>query len=522
MTMLPQLNTLQQVQTENEINEYLSIFKDISQAQFVLWLMRDPDIASLKVDSKLGIDHPVGKYPQILAWGWNQSTTEAVENKLQLEEFAHWVQEPVHNLLNLPVLHHELPLGIIQIANFNDTSHQSTMEKLAQLMGKNIITHQQLMDSNRWASRLQQLLEFIGNISSSLDPDQILRMLLEQVSLLLDAEASSLFLMDQNSGEAILHLSSRTDRRLVENYRVPLGKGLIQHVIASGETLVVNDVQNDRRHFTGVDVLSNFQTRSVLAVALVANRIELGRQRGSTQGRIIGGLEILNKMNGGFTKMDIALAEIFASQAATIQQTAQIYNQMDDLMMQLLTSLMHAVDAKDPYTKDHSKCVSNYAAAIGFEMGLSAEDINQLRLGGLLHDVGKIGIPDEILKKMDKLTREEFQEIYRHPQIGYKIVEKVSFRSRDVLKAIIEHHERLDGSGYPLGLRNNEISMIGRIMAVADSFHAMISDRPYRLALSHEKAFDELSKYSGVQYDERCVQALKNAYFKGQIITQGL
>lgn len=522
MTMLPIIDTRLNVQTENEITEYLSIVKNISQAEFVLWLMRDPEVATLKVDSTLGIHHAVGKYPQLLAWGWNQSGMEVVENKLQLEGFSRWVQAPVHNLLNLPVFHNEIPLGIIQVANFKDASHHDTLEKLAQLMGKYIITYQQLMDSNHWASRLQQLLEFIGSISASLDPEQILRMLLEQVSLLLDAEASSLFLLDQDSGEAILHLSSRTDKRLVENYRIPQGKGLIQHVIASGETIIVNDVQNDHRYFNGVDVLSNFQTRSVLAVALVANRIELGHQRGSTASRIIGGLEVLNKMNGGFTKMDVALAEIFASQATTIRQTAQIYNQMDDLMMQLLTSLMHAVDAKDPYTKDHSKSVSDYAGAIGLEMGLPIEDINQLRLGGLLHDVGKIGIPDEILKKMDKLTREEFQEIYRHPQIGYKIVEKVSFHSRDVLKAIIEHHERLDGSGYPLGLQGNEISMIGRIMAVADSFHAMISDRPYRLALSQEKAFDELSKYSGVQYDEHCVQALKSAYTKGQIITHGL
>ena len=518
MTMLPQLNTVQTVQTNVEIQEYLSIIKEFSHAEFILWLMRDPEIATLNVDATFGLQHAVGKYPQLLAWGWNQSTSEVVENQLQLEEFSRWAQKPVHNLLNLPVLYQELPLGIVQVANFKVTTSQNALEKLAQLMGKYIITHQQLMDSNRWASRLQQLLEFIGSISASLDPDQILRMLLEQVSLLLDAEASSLFLIDQNSGEAILHLSTRTDRRLVENYRIPQGKGLIQHVIASGETLVVNDAQKDRRHFNGVDVLSNFQTRSALAVALVASRIELGRQRGSTQGRIIGGLEVLNKMNGGFTKMDIALAEIFASQAATIQQTARLYNQMDDLMMQLLTSLMHAVDAKDPYTRDHSKCVSDFAAAIGLEMGLPAEDINQLRLGGLLHDVGKIGIPDEILKKTDQLNREEFQEIYRHPQIGYKIVENVSFHGREVLKAIIEHHERLDGSGYPLGLRGNEISMIGRIMAVADSFHAMISDRPYRLALSHEKAFEELSKYSGVQYDERCVLALKIAYAKGLIV----
>lgn len=522
MTMLPQLNTNQTLQTDNEVLEYLSIFKEFSQAEAILWLMRDPEIATLKVDSQLGIQQPFGKYPQLLAWGWNQSISEVIKNQLQLEEISRWAQKPIHNLLNLPVIYQELPLGIIQVANFNETTPQNALEKLAQLMGKHLITQQQLMDSNRWASRLQQLLEFIGSISSSLDPDQILRMLLEQVSSLLDAEASSLFLIDQNSGEAILHLSTRTDRRMVENYRIPQGKGLIQHVIASGETLVVNDAQKDRRYFNGVDVLSNFNTRSALAVALVANRIDLGRQRGSTRGRIIGGLEVLNKMNGGFTQMDIALAEIFASQAATIRQTAQLYNQMDDLMMQLLTSLMHAVDAKDPYTRDHSKCVSDYAAAIGLEMNLPAEDINQLRLGGLLHDVGKIGIPDEILKKTDQLNREEFQEIYRHPQIGYKIVEKVSFHSREVLKAILEHHERLDGSGYPLGLQGNEISMIGRIMAVADSFHAMISNRPYRLALSHEKAFEELSKYSVVQYDESCVQALKNAYAKGLIITHGL
>ncbi len=519
MKTLPQIKTTQPVQTDNDIHEYLSIFKEFSQADFILYLMRDPEVATLKVGETFGLQHAVGKYPQLLAWGWNQAVSEVIENQHQLQEFSRWIQQPVHNLLNLPVLYQDLPLGIVQVANFKATTSQNTLEKLAQLMGKFIITHQQLMDSNRWASRLQQLLEFIGSISSSLDPDQILRMLLEQVSSLLDAEASSLFLIDQNSGEAVLHLSTRTDHRMVENYRIPQGKGLIQHVIASGETLLVNDAQKDRRHFNGIDVLSNFQTRSVLAVALVANRIELGRQRGNTQGRIIGGLEVLNKMNGEFTKMDVALAEIFASQAATIQQTARLYNQMDDLMMQLLTSLMHAVDAKDPYTRDHSKYVSDYAAAIGLEMGLPAEDINQLRLGGLLHDVGKIGIPDEILKKTDQLNREEFQEIYRHPQIGYKIVEKVSFHSRDVLKAIIEHHERLDGSGYPLGLRGNEISMIGRIMAVADSFHAMISDRPYRLALSHEKAFEELGKYAVSQYDERCVLALKIAYAKGLIVT---
>ncbi len=516
MTILPQTKQ-QQIKTTDEINTYLSIFQDIGNAEIVLWLLKNQESGSFSLENILGNQPPAVKYPNLLAWGWDQNALEIVENKTQLSEFARWIEKPIFNLMNLPVSHKDKVLGMIQIANFKELAQIRTLENLTQLMGNYLVIHNQLIESNQWASRLQQLLEFIGSISSPLDPDQILRMLLEQVSLLLDAEACSLYLMDDVNGEAILHLSSRTDRRLVENYRIPQGKGLIQHVLASGETLVVNDVLKDKRYFNGVDVLSNFKTRSVLAVALVSNRIELGKERGSTSSRIIGGLEILNKMSGGFSKMDVMLAEIFASQAATIQQTAKIYNQMDDLMIQLLTSLMHAVDAKDPYTKDHSKFVSEYAAAIGHELGLPAEDINQLRLGGLLHDVGKIGIPDDILKKMDSLTKEEFQEIYKHPQIGYKIVEKVSFKSKDVLRAIIEHHERLDGSGYPLGLRGNEISLVGRIMAVADSFHAMISNRPYRLALTHEKAFEELTKYVTIQYDERCVQALKNVYANGKI-----
>lgn len=521
MTIVPQTK-IQQVKTADQINTYLSVFQDLCDAEFVLWLLKNQESGSFSLDNFLNVQPPSGKYPQLLAWGWNQNVLEIVENKTQLQEFSRWIEKPVFNLLNVPISHQENILGLIQIANFKEMAQLKTLENLADLMGHYLVMHDKLMESNQWASRLQQLLEFIGSISSSLDPDQILRMLLEQVSLLLDAEACSLYLIDDANGEAILHLSSRSDYRLVENYRIPQGKGLIQHVIASGETLVVNDVVNDKRYFNGVDVLSNFKTRSVLAVALASNRIELGKERGSTSSRIIGGLEILNKMNDGFSKMDVMLAEIFASQAATIQQTAQIYNQMDELMIQLLTSLMHAVDAKDPYTKDHSKYVSEYAAAIGHELGLPAEDVNQLRLGGLLHDVGKIGIPDDILKKMDSLTKEEFQEIYKHPQIGFKIVEKVSFKSKEVLRAIIEHHERLDGSGYPLGLRGNEISLVGRIMAVADSFHAMISNRPYRLALSHDKAFEELTKFANTQYDDRCVNALKSLYAKGKIAVNTL
>jgi putative nucleotidyltransferase with HDIG domain len=178
---------------------------------------------------------------------------------------------------------------------------------------------------------------------------------------------------------------------------------------------------------------------------------------------------------------------------------------------------MNAVDAKDPYTKDHSRLVSEYAVAIGNELNLPAELITQLRLGGLLHDVGKIGIPDKILRKADVLTRDEYHEIHRHPQIGYHILEKINMMGRDVLKAIIEHHERLEGTGYPLGLRGNEISLVGRIVAVADVFHAMISDRPYRMGKQPDEAFVQLYKDADRLFDRRCIDALKRLYDNGLI-----
>jgi len=517
MSILPHRYQIQQLQTETELQSYLNVCAEICEAQMGVCLLANPDTMNFHFQAGVNINPRPGKFPDQLAWESMNLDSLLVESGQELIELSNWLEQPVSNVLCVPITDKEKTLGIVELFNIKNRVKITLVEKMAALMAKHLVSSYQLQESNRWSSRLQQLLEFIGNISSSLDPDQILRMLLEQVSLLLDAEACSLFLTDEHSGDAVLHISSRTDHRGVENYRVPRGKGIINQVLASGETIVVNDVNNDKRHFDGLDAISNFETLSLLAVSLRSHRIELGRQRGSTRSRIIGGLEVINKMNGEFNQMDITLAEIFAGQAATILQTATLYHEMDELFMQLLESLMNAVDAKDPYTKDHSRLVSEYAVAIGNELNLPAELITQLRLGGLLHDVGKIGIPDKILRKADVLTRDEYHEIHRHPQIGYHILEKINMMGRDVLKAIIEHHERLDGSGYPLGLRGNEISLVGRIVAVADVFHAMISDRPYRMGKQPDEAFAQLYKDADRLFDKHCIDALKRIYDHGLI-----
>ena len=433
----------------------------------------------------------------------------------ELRDLELWLDMPVENVISIPAVKNNRAYAVLQFINYIDMK-LSLLQSLGERLGEDLALRQELAFNQLWSDRLQQLLGYLGGISSSLDPDQILRMMLENVSMLLDAEARSLFLLDEPSGDAVLHISSRVDHRVVENYRIPNGKGIISHVITTGKPIVVNDVKHDRRHFEGLDAITNFDTRSVLAVALRTHSINLGDSRGQSDERIIGGLEVLNKKNGHFDDMDLSLMEIFSNQAATILQTACLYDQADQLFLDVLQALMEAVDSKDPYTQGHSRRVSDFSVAIADELGVDGKTIHQIRIGSMLHDVGKIGIPDHILNKPGTLTRKEYLEISRHPMIGERIMKRVHLLSNE-LSAVIEHHERLDGSGYPLGLRGSEISLIGRIVAVADVFDALTSNRPYRAKLSVEESFQRLFDEADTRFDRKVVEALASAYKKGMI-----
>jgi diguanylate cyclase (GGDEF)-like protein len=170
----------------------------------------------------------------------------------------------------------------------------------------------------------------------------------------------------------------------------------------------------------------------------------------------------------------------------------------------MLDALVMAVDNKDRYTRRHSEDVTEYALWIAEEMALSEETLRQIRIGALLHDVGKIGVPDEILRKPARLTPEEFEVLHRHPWIGALIVSAVP-GMEGVVEAVRSHHERWDGNGYPNQLSGEDIPLIGRIMAVADAFSAMTSDRTYRRALNWEFALQEIKANKGTQFDPSIV-----------------
>ena len=176
--------------------------------------------------------------------------------------------------------------------------------------------------------------------------------------------------------------------------------------------------------------------------------------------------------------------------------------------IQTIRALAEAIDAKDAYTRGHSERVAVYASRIGNQMGLRKELIERIYFAGLLHDVGKIGIPDAIITKPDQLTLEEYREIQRHPEIGAKILEPVEFLS-SIVPCVRHHHEWYDGcqSGYPDRLAGDLIPLPSRVILVADTVEAMTSDRPYRKALPIDVVVAELHKYSGSQFDPVVVQA---------------
>jgi diguanylate cyclase (GGDEF)-like protein len=175
----------------------------------------------------------------------------------------------------------------------------------------------------------------------------------------------------------------------------------------------------------------------------------------------------------------------------------------------LATALAHAVDAKDRGTRNHCETVSELCARIGLQLGLDEERIARLRLAGLLHDVGKIGVPDRILRKTEQLTAEEAAAMSSHVRIGHAIVAAADLE--DEARWVLHHHEHVDGNGYPLGLDGGEIPMESRIILVADAFEAMTSDRPYRKACPVEDALAELERRAGTQFDPACVAALRSA-----------
>ena len=356
--------------------------------------------------------------------------------------------------------------------------------------------------------RLRYLLQVGILLNSTLDPQKIIEDIMENAKLVVGAEVSSLLLLDEETNELVFQVAQGKRADEVKAIRLKLGQGIAGTVALTGESVIVNDAWNDPRLFKGVDQKTDFRTRNLMAVPL------------KDKGKVIGVAEAINKLGGNdFTDQDLVLFESFANFATTAIINARLYEKINLLFYDTILALSSAIDAKDEYTRGHSERVTVYSIEIAKEMGLEKDKIKELQIAALLHDVGKIGIPERVLLKNDRLTEEEFAIMKKHPEIGKDILAHIKLL-RNSLPGILEHHERPDGKGYPLGLKGKEISLYGRIIAVADTYDAMTSDRPYRKGLPDEVAISEIQKNAGKQFDEEVVKAFISAYKKGKIKRQ--
>ncbi|KPJ53878.1 hypothetical protein AMJ39_03000 [candidate division TA06 bacterium DG_24] len=348
------------------------------------------------------------------------------------------------------------------------------------------------------------MIEASAVFSSSLDLNEVLDHVMTEGQRALDAEASSVFQIDEATKELYFVLALGEKGEAAKKIRVPWGEGVVGWVAKYGKSVLVPDVRKDPRFYQKVDEKSKFITRSILAVPLIV------------KGKVIGVAEVLNKRSGTFSERDLEMFQGLARQAAIAIENATLYKEQAELALGAVTSLATAIDAKDPYTIGHSKRVTEYSRLIGYELQLGEGLRRNLEWSAILHDVGKIGIPDSILQKPGDLTPEEWDAIRKHPLKGADIMAPIRLL-RDVIPGMRHHHERYDGTGYPDGLADGDIPRLARIICVADSFDAMMSDRPYRAAMKEPDALRRLRELSGTQFDGQVVEAFVRVYKRERI-----
>ncbi|MBP3284017.1 MAG: HD domain-containing protein [Clostridia bacterium] len=209
-----------------------------------------------------------------------------------------------------------------------------------------------------------------------------------------------------------------------------------------------------------------------------------------------------------FNTMADVMQSLLNENANKVEELNQKNEMLAETNKDLVSSLVSAIEAKDKYTLGHSQRVSDYAVSLAKKLNMSKEQINEIRIAGMLHDVGKIGISDEILHKPAKLSKDEYEEVKKHPSIGSFILNTLDL-SDTTMEAINYHHERYDGKGYPLGLSGKELSLEAQIIALSDAYDAMTSDRPYRKAMTHEEAISEIKRCSDTQFNPELVSLIE-------------
>ncbi len=351
-------------------------------------------------------------------------------------------------------------------------------------------------------AKIMKLYETGKKISSNIKLKKLMGEIMEIVKSQIGAEACSLYLIDQEKQELWFEVALGEKSNQIKEIRLKMGEGIAGKVAKEGITLNIKDVNKSPYFKRDIAKKIDSNQKSMLTMPV------------KFKDETIAVIQLINKKKGKyFTLSDEELLEGMAGNIAIAIENARLFDKMKGQFIDFINALTSAIDAKDPYTNGHSKRVTEYSLAVAKEMGFNEEELEQLEYLAVLHDVGKIGIKDSILNKQAPLDDEEYTEMKTHSLIGSKIL--VEMKSlKELAKGAKYHHERYDGKGYFEHLKGDEIPLEARIIAVADTYDAMTTDRPYRKGLEHEVAMEEIIRCSGTQFDPEVVKHFISAMEK--------
>jgi len=316
------------------------------------------------------------------------------------------------------------------------------------------------------ANLRDQVVYIAAKLNSNLRLNELLKDIQSEICNILNADAASILMYEQDHLRFLVTVGKASGK--IESIPVPM-ESIAGKIFTEGKVLIFNDLEKNPIHFKGVDKAAKFKTENI-----VGSPIWVENEK-------IGVIEVLNK-SGGFDKDDAEIVELFAKLIGRKLLSTWQYEKFSDAFKKVLLAIATAIDKRDNYTHQHSRNVARYSVELGRKMNLSQQLLEKLEFSAILHDVGKIGIPDSILLKPGKLTDEEYQTIKNHTVYGAEILSQIKYVDRDIMNGALEHHERLDGSGYPYGKRDGEISLFGRIIGIADVFDALSTKRTYKEA----------------------------------------
>ncbi|MCK5257028.1 MAG: HD domain-containing protein [Deltaproteobacteria bacterium] len=359
--------------------------------------------------------------------------------------------------------------------------------------------------SKKSATQLTTLVELAAILNSSLEPKEVRKRAMQSATRLMNCEVGSLLLLNEEKKELFFEVALGDKGEAVKEIRLKIGEGIAGWVAEHRTPLMVADVTKDSRHSMKVDDKSGYKTKNIICVPVMVKQ------------KVIGVLQAINKLNNEhFSNEDLELFKLLSNQVAIAIENAILYEKIHTAFLEVSEALAESIEKRDPYTGGHTKRVLAYSMAIAKHIKLHDDEVEKLKIAAILHDIGKIGVEDKILRKKEKLTDEEYQEMKKHPIFGVEILGNIK-QLKDIIPGMHYHHERTDGKGYPNGLKGNNIPLIARIISVADTYDAMTTNRPYHDGFSNSKAIAELKRCTGSQFDKDVVDAFIKAFENNEI-----